>query len=217
MVSSKVDVCNLALSLLNVAPISSIDNPETDTEELCALWYDQTRKEALRRHSWNFAIKRKVLAANNEAPAFGYSKAFNLPDDYIRLIQVTETDGYLDSPLAATRYAVEDGKLLIGQYADSSGSSLRLVYVSDFKTVAQMDASFIDYLAVLLAQKIAYQVTQSNTTIERCDALMEKAESRARSMDGQENPPRRVERSRARNARRTNNTVRNYDGWTVFD
>jgi len=215
--TSPVDICNLALSLLNVSPIVSIDTPENQTAELCALWYDQVRREALRRHPWNFAIKRAVLAANATAPAFGYQSAFDLPSDYIRLTQLNETDGYNDMAVKPDRYRIEDNQVLIGQYSTSSGTSLRLVYVSDFTSVAKMDASFIDYFVTLLGQKFAYSITQSNSTVERLDALMEKAESRARSMDGQENPPRRIQRSNARRARRNVSGYRNYDGFVVFD
>lgn len=200
-ITSAVDICNLAGSLLNIPPITSITDPLTSEEEVFALWYDQVRREALRRHSWNFAMKRTILASSSAAPPFGVSKAFPLPQDYIRLSEVGSP------PLQAEDYVIEsaaDGGLIIGINGSNGGSTdtLRLVYVSDVEAVPLMDASFIDYFIHLLAQKISYNITQKNSAVERTDALMEKAEARARAIDGQENPPKRIERSRALRARR---------------
>lgn len=216
-VSSEVDICNLSLDLLNQKPITTIETPTTSTEETCARWYDQTRRQALRRHPWNFASKRIILAASSTDPVFGWSKAFDLPDGYIRLMHVNESVIIRDNPVPQSFYTVEGGQILIGDGLNTTSSGqLRLVYVSNFTNVPQMDPSFIDYLSVLLAKNLAYKFTQSNSTVERTDALMEKAEAVARSMNGQENPPKRIERSRTRASRRNSGSVRNLDGIIVF-
>lgn len=216
-VSSEVDICNLALDYLNQKPITSIETPTTATEELCARWYDITRKEALRRHPWNFASKRAVLAPNATAPAFGFNQAYNLPADYIRIMYINDSIILRDSPIPFDNYVIEGGQILIGNITGTdTGDQLNLIYVSDFTTVTQMDPSFIDYLATLLAFKLAYKVTNSNTSVDRMRTLMQEAESKARAADGQESPVRRVERSRNRRFRRNVGTVSNYDGTLVF-
>lgn len=216
-VSSEVDLCNLTLDLLNQAPITSIEIPKTSTEETCARWYDQTRRQALRRHPWNFAVKRVILAPNATTPPFGWQKAFDLPTDYIRLKHLNESIIVRDSPVAASLYSVEANQILIGDISGVSDTTqLRLVYISDFKTVTRFDPSFIDYFVVLMAKNISYKFTQSNSTIERTDKLMDKAEKVARAINGQENPPKRVERSRNRGVRRNSGRARNLDGTIVF-
>lgn len=216
-INSPVDICNLALSLLNVAPITSIDDPTTANEEICSLWYDQVRRESLRRHTWNFAVKRVILAPDSTAPVFGYQNAFNLPSDYIRIMHINAYDGYNDAPIQGSHYTIENNKVKMGQYTSDSGQQLRLVYVADFETVSQMDPSFISYFSTMLGQKLAYAITQSNSAVQRMDALMKDAESVARAIDGQENPPKRIERSASRSARRNRGSVRNYDGTMVWD
>lgn len=195
-VTSPVDICNLTCSLLNVDPITSITAPTNATEEVFALWYNQTRKEALRNHSWNFAMKRTTLAALSGDESFGIGKKFGLPPDYIRVSEVG------NPPLQAKDYVVEDNYISLLNGFDED-SALKMVYVSDFKTVSRMDASFIDYFSTLLGQKVAFALTQKNSSVERLDALMEKAEARATRNDGQENPPKRIQRSRSIQARRT--------------
>ena len=215
--SSDVDVSNLSLSMLNVKRISTIENPVTPTEELMSLWYDQTRRQALRRHPWNFAGTRIILAPDSEDPLFGYSAQFTLPSDYIRIMYLNESVIQFDSPVSSNRYTVEGGKIKIGGLLGADPTQLQLIYVKDFTSVPQMDPLFIDYFSTLLAQNVSYKLTQQNSAVERVNALMEQAEERARSMDGQENPPRRIERSRNRRARRNIGTVTNLDGTIVFD
>ena len=216
-VSSDVDIANLALDLLNVDQIGSIENPETSTEETMNRWYDQTRRQALRRHPWNFAVKRTILAPDATDPEFGWESAFSLPSDYIRLTHINESVSTLDNPIPASAYTVENDKILIGSLSTEDTTQLRLVYVSDFTNVPKMDPTFIDYFVALLAQNVSYKFTQQNSAVERVNALMERAETRARAMDGQENPPKRVQRSRNRAARRNVSGVRNFDGTIVFD
>lgn len=216
-VSSDVDICNLTLDLLDQAPISDIETPVTSTEEIFSRWYDQTRKQALRRHPWNFAAKRAIFAPNATAPVFGWSKAFDLPADYIRIMHINESVIVHDSPIPQSLYTVEGGQILIGDILNAtSADELRLVYVSDFTNVPRMDASFIDYLHKLLALNVAYKITQSNSTVQRMAELVKDAESVARSMSGQENPPIRVERSSTRRARRNTGGVQNLDGIMSF-
>ena len=217
MTNSEVGICNLALSLLNVNPITSIEVPDTANEELCALWYDQTRQEALRRQPWNFAVKRVVLAASSEQPAFGDGTFFNLPSDFIRMKWINESNLRLNDAVPHGRYSIEGGKILLSNRLSGDTAELRLVYISDFKTVSRMDAAFIGYFTHLLAQNLAYPVTQSNTTVERTNSLMERAETIARAIDGQDNPPKIIERSRAIAARNSRGRVINLDGRILFD
>lgn len=216
-VSSEVDICNLALDHLNTKAISSIDPPNTSLEELCARWYDQTRRWCLRRYPWNFATKRVILAPDATDPPFGWSKAFTLPADFIRLKYLNESDLVRDNPIPTARFSLEEGKILVGEGSGlSSLDQLRVVYIADFETVSQMDSTFIDFFAVALAQNMSYKLSQSNSNVERLNALMEKSQAAARAMNGQDNPPRRIERSRSRRARRSRSGVRNFDGTIVF-
>ena len=216
-VSSEVDIANLALDLNNVAPIGSIETPTNPTEELMQRWYDHVRRLALRRHPWNFAGERVILAPDATDPVFGWDKQFTLPADYIRIMHLNESVQTLDTPIPTSLYNVEGGKIQIGSLSTQDTTQLRLVYVSDFTNVPQMDPAFVDYFSTLLAQQTSFKVTQQNSAVERTNALMKEAEDRARSMDGQENPPKRIERSRNRAARRNVSGFRNFDGIIVFD
>lgn len=189
---SNTDICNLALDHLNHASISTIDNPTTTTEKLCARWYDQSRKSCLRMHTWNFAMKRVLLAADATAPAYGYSKRYLLPADYIRVAEIGECNDYRD-------YGLEDGYLLLNI---TETGSLKFRYVYDNENVAAFDPLFVDLLALEMALNLSYPLTGNQAAVSRVLKLRDSKRAEAFSVDGQERKPRRRERSRFKDARR---------------
>lgn len=194
--SSKADICNLALDHLGQQdsedPVTNIDTPETPTEVICARWYDTSRRAVLRKKPWNFAIKRAVLTPTGTAPAFGYTHAFNLPNDFVRLVTIEDPNTF--DPFFPTNYELEQSQLLANT---TDGASLNLRYIFDFEDVVRMDAMFVDALAVRMALRMAFKFSASNTDIQRLQALENDMLAGAASIDGQERPPKRVERSPA--------------------
>ena len=204
---SKSDICNLALDYLlqtNEESVTNIDSPTTQTEVVCARWYDVARKSLLRRHPWNFATKRIVLTADVNKPAFGYDFAYNLPNDFIRVISLEEPDN--NAPLLTAQYRVEGNQLLVGRLVGASQSSgaqsLNFIYIFNETNIVKFDDLFVDTLAIELASKIAYKFTASNTDVQRINSLLDDKLQVARTVDGQERPPTRIERSRVRQRRR---------------
>jgi hypothetical protein len=207
-VNSPTDICNLALDLLSAGTVQNVEEPSSPTEELLSRWYDLSRKKCLREHPWNFAAKRAILAASSTDPAFGYSKAFPVPADFVRILYIsTDLVTDQDTILPADQYQFENGSILItSNYGDAT--SLNLVYIYDIKEVSSMDPMFIELLAYDIALNVAYKVTENNSNIQRIGELARMKKAIAKAIDGQERPPQRVEYSRALSARR-NNTTRN--------
>lgn len=197
-----VDVCNLALDYLGIAPISSIEQPETDEEKVCARWYDTTRQEVLRGFVFNFSKEFATLTQNQLVTAPSpYSVAFSLPLDCLRLLVVGDelTTGI------KTRYDISKRLLYLGSdtFVSSSGTSqINIAYIKDSVIVTEFDALFVKLLAATLAQNMAYKFTLKPSVFKAIADAVEKFEVRAAAVDGQERPPRRIERSKFRNARR---------------
>ncbi len=204
-VSSSTDICNLALDLLSSGTVQDIENPTNPTEELLNRWYDQCRRKVLREHPWNFAAKRIQLAASSTAPAFGYSTQFPVPADFIRVLTINDSTYTSDVPSSSTQYKVENNHILISDlFSDST--VLNLVYVSDYTNVSGMDPMFIDILSYEIALSVAYKVSESNTNIQRIAELHKQRSAMAKAIDGQESPPKVIERSRSRHVRRNNHS-----------
>jgi hypothetical protein len=194
-INSSTDIANLAADLLNTATVTNIDIPTTADEQLYNRWYNQSRRKVLREHPWNCATKRATLAASSTAPAFGYAKQFPVPSDFIRLKYICDSDGNI---IQNARYDFEAGSIL---YSEDQ-ASLNIVYVYDLVDVSRMDPLMVDLIAYELALSVAYKVTGANTSVERIGTLQRARGSLAKSIDGQESPPKRIEYSKSLSARR---------------
>lgn len=146
MATSKIEICNSALSKLGVAKIASFSE-SSKASELCNLQYDKVRRKTLRAHLWNFAIKRTTLAKLSDVPLFGYGAYFQLPTDCIMPLTTNQGVDF-----------EEEGKTLL-----MDASSCILQYISDITDVSFFDAYFEEALAYNLAGDLAYPLKQSGT------------------------------------------------------
>lgn len=187
--TSSVEVCNLALDLLRQKEkVTSIETPESEIESLMARWYDVTRRSILRGFPWNFARTRAALSRDAVTPAFGYSDAYNLPNDYIELVFIGENyDEDYD-----TEYSVEGNQILID---NDNGDSLNICYIRDISTVTRFDPIFVDLLSAELAIRIANSITGINKSMKDIGSWKKELETKARAKNGHENPPKMRSRS----------------------
>lgn len=173
--TTSVSICSNALLMLGKAPIASFTDG-SDRATLCANLYPMLRDQLLRKHFWNCAIKRVLLSPLVPTPAFGYSAAFQLPADFLRIYEV----GYANAPISD--FSVENRQIL----ADASALPLRYVWRNDNED--NWDASLIGVATVSMAALLAYPVTQSTSLREALSADAARALREAKSIDGQENP-----------------------------
>ena len=192
---SEVDLCNMALDLLKVPPITNIRDAKTLAESICGRWYDTTRRQILRSHPWNFAKSRKVLSRNAVAPISEYTDKYALPNDFIRLRFI----GTYISSLLNVDYQIEDGFVLMN---NAGSSSLTIGYIFDQIQVGKYDELFKNYLAQLLAYNVAYAFSGKETLRQGIKKMLDDTRTEARAINGQDNPPRRITRSRFIGARR---------------
>lgn len=203
-VSSPTDIGNLTLDLLSAGTVQDIENPSSPTEEILNRWYDLSRRKLLREHPWNFSIRRAKLAASNTAPAFGYDKQFPVPSDFLRILTINDTAYTADVPARGEAYKIEGNSILMRDIFSDSGVC-NLVYVADIKSVSQFDPLFTDLLPYEIALSVAYKVSGANANVQRIAQIYKEKLAMAKAIDGQESPPRVIERSRLRHARRNNN------------
>lgn len=196
--SSPVDICNLALDELKHAPIMSIDTPESTAEKICARWYDATRRECLRKHPWKFATKRATLTPSGTDPDFGYTSAYNLPNDYIRLVSIgDDSEGsFLD------RYQIENGQILTSEGTDDDGTSLNVRYVYNIEDVSRFDPLFLKFFVFQLALNMSPKFSLAANAKQLLKQDYEDVSSEARAVNGQDRRPQRIQRSRHLERRR---------------
>lgn len=171
---SVVDVCNRALDKLGHGPITSLEDG-TKAANLCIRNWPLVRDQVLRDHPWNFAVKRAVLAPSEQLPAWGFGAKFPIPADSMRLIEI--------DALSTSEYQLESGHIL------ANGSSLYIRYIRRVTDPNEYDSAFIDVAACRLAFELCEALTQSNTKKEQMFQEYDDALTRAKRVDGQENPP----------------------------
>jgi len=207
MAQSVVDICNSALSLVGAASIMSLTDNSKEAR-ICNLQYDSNRRDELRKHYWNFAIKRVALAPDAQAPAFDFAYQFTLPSDCLRI--VIPNDAYLDwvlegrkiltnsirSPYSSNVVNGQPGTVYtppggIGTTYTAAAPSpqLNLRYVADVTDATQFDSSFYNVSCISLAIDLCEAMTQSNQKKQVLMQQYKDAIVEARTADAFENLP----------------------------
>ncbi len=195
--NSKVKICNLSMDhLKQSAVVVNIDTPEGHEEEVCSRWYDATRRKLLRGHPWLFAKTRKVLSRNATAPAFGYADAYDLPNDFLNL-------RFIGNDAISSynwEYDIEGRQILI----DNGGAAtLNIGYTRDEEDVTKFDAIFVTVFALELAKKISYKFTLKPSVLAMISNELKEEKIEAKAINGQDRPPKRVQRSKWITARKS--------------
>jgi hypothetical protein len=150
MASSEVDIANAALIMVGESTIASLTD-ETKSARVCNHRYASVRDAILRRHPWNCATKRVDLGAvlaGTDVPAFGYTYAYQLPADFLRVVQLQE----LDEP-----YKVEGRKFL------TNVNPAKIIYIYKITDVSAMDSLLTEAISAQLASEIAKSIGGSET------------------------------------------------------
>ena len=159
--STDLEVCNRCLAILGEPPVTSLSDPSKAARTVNAS-YAPLRDALLRAYRWKFAMKRVELAADTDAPVFGFDYAYTLPSDFLRLDFINDAmvwfatgAEYRDFNEGA--YAVEGGKILTDLSAP-----LQVRYVSR-ADAALFDPAFVEALAARMASSLAIAITQSES------------------------------------------------------
>ena len=146
--ASTVDICNGALNQLGATTILSLTE-DSKNARLCNSRYTQVRDALFRTHPWNCLQTRLELAASSDSPAWGFTYAYTLPTNCLRLLRVLDYD---------SNYKVEGRKIL------SNASTMKILYISRITDPNEYDELLRETLSAALGADIAYAVTSNNTT-----------------------------------------------------
>lgn len=188
MTNSKNAICNLAQSRLgDKGSIENIDIPQKAEERVYAKWYDISRQSTLRLLKPNFAIKREFWATDaNYKPAFGFDYAYKIKNDCLRVLSIGGVD------TRDLNYPVENGYLLTNDY---QGGALPVRFVSDVTDIKKFTPDFIRLFSWQLAYDVCYEITESESAMNRMEQILPAKIAEYCGTDAQENRPRRINRS----------------------
>lgn len=197
MATSKVDICNMALSTLgNYETVTNIDTGTNDKELIFATWYDNSRQALLRNTTPNFALKRAIVAQLVAEPVFGYAFGYQYPSDCLKLLGIGNIEDKQNN------YSVEAGVIYTD---DDYEDGMPIRYIKDEKDVTKFTADWAELLSWYLAGNVCLPITQDNSRKQYIDGLLSLKMSTVGSLNSQENKPIRVSRSRFKAARNIDN------------
>jgi hypothetical protein len=194
--NAPTEIVNLALDTIKTENINDIEIPGSDKiAGTCSRWYDDTRQNCLEGFPWIFASERANIPLNAEAPAFGFTDAYVLPNNYLSLNFIQ----YQELPLSQWNYVIEQGNIFI----DYDGAeTLPIGYTFDQTDVSKWSPSFKFFVAASLAERIVYKLTGNAGLHGRVAQVMKTAEIGAKAKNGKANPPIAFRQSKMLNARR---------------
>jgi len=176
--ASEVSIVNRALRLLKVAPITTIGE-NSESGEWAAAVYEGARDALLQEYPWNFAMKREALSASPTAPAWGYSAAYPLPADCLRVLSIEGEPDELTEP-----WIVEAGSILT-----DAGAPLYIRYIEKVTNPGRFSPTFTEALVARIAAEGAYSFTGNVAREQLMNELYQVRLAIARRYDAQEGTP----------------------------
>lgn len=179
--TSRLTLYNGALRELGERQLASITENREPRRMLDAAWDDNAVLRALEAGQWLFACRSMQYDYSPSVePPFGFRRAFDKPDDFVRTMAVC-SDGYFRNPLTARQVSDEAG------YWFSDLDTIFVKYVSNDASyglaMARWPQSFVKYLEALLARDIALPLKQNRQTMLDMEQLMEKRLIEAKSQN----------------------------------
>lgn len=190
-----VAICNAALRDLGQNPIISLDDP-SKAARLCKGGYFDARDAALRAYPWNGAMRRAILPALDEAPAFGFAYAYQLPEGPVPeyCLRVIEING---EPIADVCCSVEGRLLLL-----NDGPPARIRFIGRIEDPGQFDPLLKRAIGLRLAADIGYGLTGNRSLSNDCEGLFRDWTAAGRRADAKEGSSERITGSTWLEARR---------------
>ena len=162
--NTRTDLANAALAYLGEMRISNIEDPDSQPARTCKQFLADTIDEILRTHPWSCSIRLATLTEVATAPDWGFKRAFQLPSDMMRLLQINGQE-----PGISQQYFDIQGKLLLTEWEEAK---IRFVQRID---VPEFDPLLARAIALQLAVKICIPLSLNMQNLQLCSQLFDKA------------------------------------------
>jgi len=192
-VSAAIDIINMAFQKLGLKAIANID-VDTKAARLAKSTYASIRNDVLRSHPWNFATEYKQLSSSTvPAGSWDFDHAFDLPadNDYLAVHAVEGQTSQIGDEWAIV------GDQILTNLAEgtSDNPTLKVLFIKRVTNVLKYDAGFVEHLCERLQAEWVEPLRGVTTLAESKIAVADEKGRRAKSADGMEGTPRKLESS----------------------
>jgi len=185
---NRVSIANLALSNLGESPIQNLTD-DNARARICTQRIDDVIRSILRMHDWNSVMNRVALTSIG-VPLFGFNYTFQLPVDFIKIVDVWPV----------SRYRIQADTLL------SNETEINILYVFEPTDVNTLDVLLAEAIALKLTVEISETLTGKDGLKDRMMQKFILALQEARSANSKDKTPEHREDSTFWNARRRETT-----------
>lgn len=169
--TTETDIANLALAILDEAPISAISDDNT-AARMANRHLAQTRKAELAKHEWAFALATDSLTGTDTGTGDGtLDWSYTIPANVLRITAIT----YDGEPRGIPINWRQRGTVIL---SDQEGP-LKLLTVKDVTDPTDWPPLFTDVVVTALAVKMALPLTHKAGMIEVTKAAYQTALSEA--------------------------------------
>lgn len=154
--TAKLTIYNEAMLILGQERLASLAEISTSRYALDDA-YDGVVSYCLEQHSWNFAIRVvSIDASTSITPAFGYSYAFDKPDDFVRTLRTSANEDF--KPVFLDDQFTDEPN-----YWYANITPIYVEFVSDHvnfgKDLSLWPQSFTDYATRRLANRVSKRIS----------------------------------------------------------
>lgn len=175
--TSDVSIANRVCTLLGADIIISLAD-DTNRARTISANYEAIRDAELARRRWRFAIKRSSLPALADVPDSDYARQFQVPNDFLRLIEggdLISGPDFSDYRRGGRALYSREGRQILTNLA----APLHIRYLARITDPSLFDATFAESLAARMADELCERITQSDSKRQICMAAYKRAISEA--------------------------------------
>lgn len=172
--AGKTEIGNKVLTKLGQSRVSNFDTDPTASAKAINEVWDSVLLSTLQSFPWNFATVRTNLAADTNAPSWGFNYKYPLPSDFLKLLQIK------DEPT----YQLEGGYILTDAVAP-----IYIKYVSIVRDSGILPPFFVELLSHNLAIETCERITGDLNLKQLLLAERKAIEYSAQTSDAVDNQP----------------------------
>jgi hypothetical protein len=190
--TERVDIANIALSLLGEQDITSLEDDLNRARQM-RINYIPARDATLEAHDWSFAIERFIPPVNAIPPVYGATFAFDIPPNILRVIAVDnpKTTSNTDFTLPINSREQLDWQFENRQIITNA----QVIWVRGIRRVEQegkFSPLFVEAFAARLAYMCALNLTASAEIQANMKGIFDEYIHEAKSRDGLQGRSRRL-------------------------
>jgi len=183
--SENIGVINYALRVLAANRITSIED-EDNTAQIMKDLYHITRDSMLEEAEWSFATRRFLPAKSTDAPEWGWSAAYPIPSDIIRVTEVDRNNYTESMQRSPVPHEVEGNSILC------DADTIYCKGIRRMEDEGSYSPLFNKAFALHLALIACLPIKANNASLQLIGQMYDATMAKAKSRDGMQSSTRRM-------------------------